>query len=389
MLRNYLLLKVLLINSNNTDSDSDESGKQATRSRMTYTPTIIWQTAVSAFLLFMGAMPVSASAGVFSGLFASLAANYAQEGSVVVMQDANSQNLALLSAANNIDPNPAKGGGDITITDDAALLASGGPSGTLADVEGDSNTASKHTGLYIVRDGDNLSAIAKMFDVSVNTIRWANDIGRKGTIHPDQELVILPITGIEYTVKRGGTLRDIIKIYGGDIGEAVEYNDIDADEYLAKGTKVVIPDGELQIKQPVNSWRADRKYTATPSYVRGSNTPEYKGYYMRPVVGGTKTQRLHGYNAIDIGASIGTPLLASASGRVVRAKYSGWNGGYGRYLLIQHGNGTQTLYAHASEVLVTVGQQVSQGEVVAYMGSTGRSTGPHVHFEIRGAKNPF
>ncbi len=343
---------------------------------------------MSAFLLFASAMPVSVSAGIISGFFASLTSTHTHN-YTATYSNGNSQTLALLSAAHNIDPNPAKGGGDITITDDAALLPSGGPSGTLADVEAQTSPQNKHTGLYIVRNGDTLSGIAEMFDVSVNTIRWANDIGRKDTIHPDQELIILPITGIEYTVKRGGTLRDIIKIYGGDIDEAVEYNDIDADEYLAKGTTVIIPDGEIQIQEPVNSWRADRKYTVAPAYVRGSNTPEYKGYYIRPVIGGTKTQNLHGYNAIDIGASVGTHIIASAAGRVIRAKYSGWNGGYGRYLLIQHGNGTQTLYAHANEVSVSVGDRVAQGEVVAYMGSTGRSSGSHVHFEIRGGKNPF
>lgn len=356
---------------------------------MTYVPTLIWRTAVSAILMFASAMPMSAHAGVISGLFATLTSSYSYEPAAPLEYETNSQTIVLLSAANNIDPNPSKGGGEIIITDDAALLASSGPSGTLANVEESASLPNKHVGLYIVRKGDTLSEIAEMFDVTVNTIRWANDIGRKGTIRPGQELIILPITGIQYTVKRGGTLRDIIKVYGGDLDEAVEYNDIDADKYLAKDTTVVIPDGEMQLKEPVNSWRADRKYASTPIYVRSSNTPEYKGYYMRPVVGGVKTQGLHGYNAIDIGAPTGTPILAAASGRIIRAKYSGWNSGYGRYLLIQHDNGTQTLYAHANSVIVNVGQQVVQGQVVAYMGSTGRSTGPHVHFEIRGARNPF
>ncbi len=355
---------------------------------MTYIPTVVWRTSVSAFLLLSTAMPLSAHAGVLSSIFASITSTHATSVDSYTYNNTNSQTLAVLSAANNIDPNPSKGGAEITITDDAALLASSGPSGTLANVDESSDTVSKHVGLYIVRKGDTLSEISKMFGVSINTIRWANDIGRRGTIQIGQELIILPMTGIKYTVKRGGTLRDIIKSYGGDLSEAVEYNDIDADKWLAKGTEVIIPDGELQVKEPSNSWRAKRKYARSTVRVKGSNAPSYRGYYIRPATG-TKTQGLHGYNAIDIGASFGTPIVASASGRVIRAKYSGWNSGYGNYLIIQHGNGTQTLYAHAKSVIVSVGQQVVQGQVIAYMGSTGRSTGSHVHFEIRGARNPF
>ena len=337
-------------------------------------------------------MPISARAGLFSDVFADL--SFAETASAAQSQQnthklSNSQTVPLLSAANNIDPNPSKGGGDITITDDAALLPSSGPSGTLANVDETASAEKKHTGLYVVRKGDTLSEIANMFGISVNTIRWANDIPRKGTIHPGQELIILPMTGIKYTVKRGGTLRDIIKSYGGDLAEAVEYNDIDADKWLEKGTEVIIPDGELHLEEPPTPWRAKRKYARTRVRARGTNAPEYKGYYIRPISGGVRTQGLHGYNAVDLASSMGTPIMASAPGRVIRAKYSGWNSGYGNYLIIQHGNGTQTLYAHASKVIVSVGQQVNQGQVVAYMGSTGRSTGPHVHFEIRGAKNPF
>ena len=121
----------------------------------------------------------------------------------------------------------------------------------------------------------------------------------------------------------------------------------------------------------------------------GSNVPTYSGYYLRPISGGTRTQGIHGFNAVDLAASVGTPIMASASGKVIISKNSGWNGGYGNYIVIEHPNGTQTLYAHASKVIVFSGQSVVQGQVIGYVGSTGRSTGAHVHFEIRGAKNPF
>ncbi|PIQ67135.1 MAG: hypothetical protein COV95_00370, partial [Candidatus Zambryskibacteria bacterium CG11_big_fil_rev_8_21_14_0_20_40_24] len=114
----------------------------------------------------------------------------------------------------------------------------------------------------------------------------------------------------------------------------------------------------------------------------------YDGYYIKPV-NGRRTQGIHGYNAVDLGAPAGSPIFAAAPGVVIISRNSGWNGGYGRYIVIRHDNGTQTLYAHNSENIVYEGTSVVQGQVVGYVGSSGKSTGPHVHFEIRGAKNPF
>jgi murein DD-endopeptidase MepM/ murein hydrolase activator NlpD len=102
------------------------------------------------------------------------------------------------------------------------------------------------------------------------------------------------------------------------------------------------------------------------------------------------TQGLHGWNGIDLGAARGTPIHAAAGGTVIVARSGGaWNGGYGNYVVITHSNGTQTLYGHMKSVIVSPGQGVSAGQVIGYEGSTGASTGPHLHFEVRGAANPF
>ena len=103
-----------------------------------------------------------------------------------------------------------------------------------------------------------------------------------------------------------------------------------------------------------------------------------------------QTQNIHGYNAVDLAAPTGTPIMAAADGTVIVAKSGGWNGGYGSYVVIQHGNGSQTLYAHMSKVAAYDGESVVQGQVIGYVGETGDATGPHVHFEIRdGIRNPF
>ena len=290
----------------------------------------------------------------------------------------NSQNVPLLQAALNYDPNPSKGGGDITIIGGSALLPDAGPSGTLANIE-DRPPSSDQISIYVVREGDSISQIAVMFNVSAGTIIWANDIKRGSLISPGQTLVILPISGVQHTVKKGDTIASIAKKYKGDIEEILQYNDFADDVILAIGDTVTVPGGE--IPTPV--------YSNVSRIVRGSGGPSYIGYYLKPILGARKTQGLHGYNGIDLGASFSTPILASASGNVIISRGTGWNGGYGKYIVIKHSNGTQTLYAHNARNIVYQGEYVVQGQVIGYVGTSGRSTGPHLHFEVRGARNPF
>lgn len=296
----------------------------------------------------------------------------------------NSQTIAFLEAALNYDPNPAKGGGDITIVDDSALLSDVGPSGTIADIE--SNERQGKVSLYVVRRGDTLPQIARMFDVSVSTILWANDLDRNTSLRDGQTLVILPIDGVQHTVRKGDTLRGIAKKYGGNIDEILEFNNLESDEPISVGDVIVVPDGKESA--------SDGQKTTSPSKARTiAKYPSYSGYYKHPVPTGRKSQGIHGYNGVDYGAPIGTPIYASADGLVVVSRFrplsDPWFGGYGNYVVIEHANGTQTLYGHMSAVYVSAGVRVSQGQSIGEVGNTGRSTGPHLHFEVRGARNPF
>jgi murein DD-endopeptidase MepM/ murein hydrolase activator NlpD len=325
--------------------------------------------AVLIFILI--SMPVISNAGFFD--FLSEVFRWGNE----VDNTENSQNMALLQAALNSDPNPAKGGGEITIVGGTALLAETGPSGSLADIEDVPN--SDQISIYVVREGDSISQIAKMFGVTTNTIIWANDIKRGSLIREGQTLIILPISGISHTVKSGETVRSIAKKYKGDYTEVLNYNGLTLESVVTIGDVVVVPDGEV----------ATPRYSGSTALVRGTGGPAYDGYYLRPVGGGTKSQSLHGYNAIDLATYAGAPIFAAADGQVIISKGFGWNGGYGRYVVIKHSNGTQTLYAHNSQNIVYPGQKVVKGQVIGYVGSSGKSTGAHLHFEIRGARNPF
>lgn len=291
----------------------------------------------------------------------------------------NSQTLRLLEGVRNPDPKVAVGGGDITIVDGVALAADGS---TLPEGIGVGSSAPGEISLYVVHEGDTLSQIAEMFDVTMNTIRWANDLGPKEAIQPGDTLVILPITGVRHTVAKGETLASIAKKYKGDLDEIAQFNGLHAGDALAVGAEVIIPNGEV-ISSP-------SKPSASSASKLTYGGPAYAGYYMRPISGGVRTQGIHGYNGVDLAASYGAPIYAAAAGEVIISRGDGaWNGGYGNYIVVRHDNGTQTLYAHNSSNAVSVGQTVAQGDVIGYIGSTGRSTGSHVHFEIRGAANPF
>lgn len=291
------------------------------------------------------------------------------------LTDAEPKTATLLQAAINIDPNPNKGEVDTTIVSGNSLLSEAGPAGTLVDVQDVPENMQIST--YVVHQGDSLAAIAKLFNVSVNTIVWANDLSKSVPLKEGQTLIILPISGIQHKVKSGETLQGIATRYKADIDEILKYNDLTLATILATGDILTIPDAE-----PI----ASINKTATVSI--GTKTAP-AGYYTRPIKGGIRSQSIHGNNGVDLASPVGTPIYAAASGKVIVSATGGWNGGYGNYVVISHPNGTQTLYGHNNSNVVKAGSYVKKGEIIAYVGSTGKSTGPHVHFEIRGAKNPF
>lgn len=241
--------------------------------------------------------------------------------------------------------------------------------------------------VYEVKKGDTLATVAKLFGVSKNTIMWANDL-KSQTITPGDTLLILPMTGIKHIVKKGDTVASVAKKYKADMGDIAKFNGIDADTGLAVGDIILVPDGEIEvISQPKQKSKKNGKVSTKILNTYSYSAPS--GFLVRPVINGRRSQGIHGHNGIDIAATPGTPIVAAATGRVIVARASGYNGGYGSMVIITHDNGVQTVYAHLRAVYITTGAQVEQGQVIGEVGNTGRSTGPHLHFEVRGAKNPF
>lgn len=234
---------------------------------------------------------------------------------------------------------------------------------------------------YEVLDGETLSQIADKFNLNVDTILWANGLDNdKVPIKAGQTLKIPPVDGVVHKVKKGETVYSIAKKYETSPQGLVDYpfNTFTNDETfaLAVGQVLMVPDGIMPNVQPVSP----RVYLAnvlTPDAGSVSAT----GGFVWPA-SGRITQGYRWYHkAIDIANKSGGSILAADSGVVVAASWD--NSGYGNRVVVDHGNGYKTLYAHMSRFSVVVGQHVNQGDRLGDMGSTGRSTGTHLHFEIR------
>jgi murein DD-endopeptidase MepM/ murein hydrolase activator NlpD len=238
--------------------------------------------------------------------------------------------------------------------------------------------------VYEVKKGDTIQDVAKLFDISVNTIMWANNL-KSRTITKGDTLLILPITGIKHTVRKGDTITSIAKRYKADDQDVANYNGLSVSSLLAVGDTVIVPDGEIEAIQSTKPRTTTKKPRILNSYSYSAPT----GFLIRPISGGRKSQGIHGHNGVDLAASIGTPVYAAADGRVIVAKMGGYNGGYGNMIIITHDKGIQTVYGHLNSIYITTGQTVTQGQTIGELGNTGKSTGPHLHFEVRGAKNPF
>ncbi|MEK7118077.1 MAG: M23 family metallopeptidase [Patescibacteria group bacterium] len=324
---------------------------------------------VLVFLIFPGAVAYA------SLIFLSPHSDFLE----VSMQkkDLNSQNIVLPSSLSSVEFSQKDILSNVSTVAGSALFADLGPSGGLANVNSDWYDNGQIS-IYVVREGDTSSSVAKMFDVSVSTVVWANNLSRAAELQIGQTLVILPISGVQYTVKNGDTIVSIAKKFKGDPDEIRSYNGILGDK-LDIGLVIIIPDGVSSVPAPALSGR-----------LRAASGPSYDGYYAAPLPAGyRKTQGLHGYNGVDLALYRGAPVLSAAGGQVIVARASGYNGGYGKYVVVAHSNGTQTVYSHLDSVAVKAGDVMASGELLGTVGSTGRSTGPHLHFEVRGAKNPF
>ena len=341
-------------------------------------------------------MPSQAKAGFFSAIlgndvYADTAntdlTQPSQTSSTMELPQASVSPVSIMQNKDSNNDMPDDTNIDTSISDNA-LQSSVGPMG-VSDGTSTTDSSSLSTSVYVVRKGDSIAQIAKMFGVSVNTILWANDMKPGDKLSEGDVLFILPISGLEHTVTKGQTLKSIAKLYKVDVNDIIQNNDVTENTKLAVGDILIIPNAQKSEEngKPIRNEDLGAIITRDKLYYEQHPVQNLAGYFIDPVPGYRLSQGIHDNNAVDLAIAKGTPIHAAAAGRILLARY-GYNGGFGNVVIIDHSNGIQTLYAHQSKIIAHAGDEVSQGEVIGYVGSTGHSTGPHLHFEVHGAQNP-
>jgi murein DD-endopeptidase MepM/ murein hydrolase activator NlpD len=250
---------------------------------------------------------------------------------------------------------------------------------------------------YTIRVGDSIAQIAAEFGVTVETILVENNLTSRSAIRPGQVLKIPPVSGVMHVVAKGDTVKKIADLYKAPVSEIIAFNKLNSDgSGLVVGTRIMVPQGKkpTPITPPATNVattgrttpRTGSRSVAGVALPVGTPGAPFESGFIWP----TNAVRINrgvgfGHTGLDIGTYDGTafgrPTFAAKSGTV---KFAGWNnGGYGNLIVIDHGGGFETYYGHHSQIYVNVGEHVEQGQTIGAIGSTGRSTGPHLHFEIR------
>ncbi len=227
--------------------------------------------------------------------------------------------------------------------------------------------------LYKIKPGDSLWNIAKKTGLNIDTLLSINNLKNVHIIQPGTEIRIPNKDGIFYKVKPGETIESIAKRFKVSAEDIININEL-SDESLKEGEDIFIPKGRFDLKQRISLLGR----FLMPVF--GRITSGF-GWRRHPI---TKRREFH--TGIDIANAYGTPVRAAESGKVI---FAGWYRGYGKMVIIKHFGGYSTRYGHLSKIKVKYGQRVRQGRIIGYIGKTGLTTGPHLHFEIRRYGKPL
>jgi len=249
---------------------------------------------------------------------------------------------------------------------------------------------------YVVAEGDSLWSIANSQNLEIDTLYGCNDLKNPNMIRPGATLRIPNQDGIFHKIKGGDTLASVAKKYGIAADRIREANGDAALTPFTAGKEIFLPGARPEAAEaPDSSSTTTRSGASSAKTTSSPKVSSSSRNYRWPVAGKINspfgwrrhpvTRRRDFHTGIDIKASRGSRIHAARAGRV---EYSGWMGGYGKVVVIDHGDGHSTLYAHCNALSVRKGQSITQGQAIATVGTTGRTTGPHLHFEIRRGKSP-
>lgn len=249
---------------------------------------------------------------------------------------------------------------------------------------------------HTVKSGETLSVIANGYGLKTNTVLWANGLSNANTLKVGQKLVIPPVDGVTHSVGSNETIEKIAEKYKVDAEAVKKQNGLLASADISAGDKIYIPGGEPIAPPratPARVGTASRAVSGGTSVAVGAPTtladstdvPVGGASFIFPTRGKITQGYRAGHYAYDIADRSKPPIWAAGGGTVVKASSGTWGGGYGNHIIIDHGNGLQTLYAHLDYLSVGVGDYVTQGQVIGRMGNTGNVrgvTGIHLHWEV-------
>jgi len=302
---------------------------------------------------------------------------------VVLMLSSVSPSLASLGEGYYMEGDYYIADESLVVSDDEGYFVKALPPTT----EGDrANLTDKVT--HEVSPGETISGIAYRYGLKSSTVLWENNLNQYNYLKVGQALTIPPVDGVTHKIAKGETLEKVAKKYEVETKVITKFNDLE-EETLEIGKEVFVPGGKKA--EPINRYtaysrgRSDRSYyqggaIADVNYIPVGNKP-----FIFPTTGRITQGFRRGHYALDVGNRSKPAIWSAGAGTVVKAA-GGWSGGYGNHVIVDHGNGLQTLYAHMEYYTVNQGDYVRQGQVIGKMGATGRVygvTGIHLHWEVR------
>ena len=233
---------------------------------------------------------------------------------------------------------------------------------------------------HVVAQGETVSQIALRYGVSTSTVTVSSGVRNPDRIYPGQTMAFPSVDGVIYRVRSGDSLSSVATLHQVTVEAIAGANNISDPKSLQTGQLLVVPGGRVRTAVTAAAGTSSSKSTA----------PAASGGTLAWPVLGSVSSRFgprwgHTHSGVDIAAAYETTIHAAAAGKVI---FVGWYGQYGRCVILDHGGGLTTLYGHASSILVHTGDHVQRGDAIAEVGSSGNSTGPHLHFEVRVVGEP-
>ena len=223
---------------------------------------------------------------------------------------------------------------------------------------------------YIIEEGDNLTTISRKIGANLDTLVSVNKITNANRLRPGQKIVVPNRNGLLYTIKKDESIEEIAERYDVSLNRVLSFNKISDPNDIEVGDDIFLPGAKYTLDERIDKF--GQMFSIPTTITRISSV---FGYRVHPITG-VRTKHM----GVDIPGRLNTPVYAARKGKVI---FAGYSGGYGNLVIVRHDKGYTTYYGHLNSITTRVGSTVGVGVMIGRMGSTGRSTGSHLHFEVR------